>query len=269
MPSPEPPEFGDLRRELDLWEGEGRVAVFWWRDDDATAPTPALTRLLDLSDAYGIEVAVAVIPATADPALTEVLGRRDHAAILQHGYAHRNHAPAGKPAVECGGERPVDQVLDELAAGRRILERMFGVRFRPILAAPWNRIERPVLKRLDEAGFRGASAAGPRAAMQDATRLPVINIHVDPVNWKERRFAGTPKALSSVIGELEARRKGASDADEPLGLLTHHLDHDSGLWEFLGDLFSLTTSHPAARWITVDEAFGARAGTAAERAAVT
>ena len=58
-------DFDDLARELDSWAEAGRVARFWWRDDDAIEPTPALSRLLDLGDTHGIEVAVAVVPATA------------------------------------------------------------------------------------------------------------------------------------------------------------------------------------------------------------
>jgi hypothetical protein len=246
--------FDDLARELDLWAGEGRVAHFWWRDDDAIEPTAALTHLLDLSDAHEIEVAIAVIPATASETLPDAIDARSHTAILQHGYAHKNHAHPGAKSVECGGDRPVEEVLEELAGGSRLLQELFGARAEKILAVPWNRIERPVLEGLTEIGLRGASAYGPRAAMDGAGVL-VANAHVDPMNWRERRFAGLEKALSGFLGELRTRRTGATDRDEPLGLLTHHLDHDEPFWDFLGELFRVTTAHPAARWITVREAF--------------
>lgn len=268
MLSSTPPDFDDLARELDLWAGEGRVAAFWWRDDDAAKPTPALAQLLDLSDAHRIEVAVAVIPAMANDTLVDALDKRAHVAVLQHGYAHKSHARAGEPAVECGGDRPVDQVLEELGEGRRRLEKMFGTRFEPILAAPWNRIERRVLDRLGEAGFRGASAFGPRAAMRGAHGLAVANAHVDPMNWRERRFAGRGKALSGIIGELRSRRGSETEADEPLGLLTHHLDHDADLWAFLPEFFRATAAHPAARWINVEEAFAAAPSTSSQRIGV-
>jgi hypothetical protein len=250
-------DFDDLARELNSWAEAGRVAQFWWRDDDAIESTAALSRLLDLSDSHGIEVAVAVVPASASTRLPDVIGPRKFAAVLQHGYAHKNHAPPGKPAVECGGERPVDAVIGELSQGRQRLEELFGARAEPILAAPWNRIESSVLARLGDAGFRGASAYGPRRAMQGGNSLVVANAHVDPINWRERRFAGEGKALSGILGELRTRREGATDADEPVGLLTHHLDHDAGLWKFLDELFRATTRHAAARWIDVAEAFAA------------
>ena len=106
-----------------------------------------------------------------------------------------------------------------------------------------------------ESGFRGASAYGPRAAME-GNGIVIANAHVDPMNWRERRFAGTEKALSGVLGELRARRTGATDPDEPLGLLTHHLDHDEELWQFLESFFAATRAHPAARWLSIQEAFG-------------
>jgi hypothetical protein len=263
--STKPLDFDDLTRELNRCAEAGHVTRFWWRDDDAVEPTRALTRLLDLSDTHEIEVAVAVIPASASAHLPKAIGRRKFAAVLQHGYAHKNHAAPGKAAVECGGERPVDEVIEELVKGRERLHELFGERAEPILAAPWNRIERSALERLHEAGFRGASASGLRAAMQGArSGVVVANVHVDPINWRERRFAGREKALSSFLGELKARREGRADADEPIGLLTHHLDHDEGLWRFLDEFFRVTNEHSAARWIDVREAFAAPRATATE-----
>lgn len=267
MAAPKPDDFDSLLHELDSWGEAGRIARFWWRDDDAVEPTAALTRLLDLADCFAIEVAVAVVPASASISLDGVFRTRDHVALLQHGYAHKNHAEPGKPSIECGGERPVETVLDELSEGRRRLAELFGAHAERILAAPWNRIERAVLNRLGEVGFRGASAYGPRSAMQGGHVLQVANAHVDPINWRERRFAGHDKALSGFLGELKARRTGATETDEPVGLLTHHLDHDAGLWNFLDGLFSVTTQHAAARWITVAEAFAKESVSSSKAAA--
>ena len=62
-----------LTLELDLWAAEGRTATFWWRDDDAIAPTPALDRLRACASAAGIPIALAVIPAKATPELAAEL----------------------------------------------------------------------------------------------------------------------------------------------------------------------------------------------------
>ena len=244
-----PLDWDDLTRELDLWADSGRIATLWWRDDDAVEPTRALERLFDLADASGVEIGLAVIPANAREALAAALDGRSHVAILQHGYRHRNHAPKGTPAVECGGARSVDTVLTEMRAGRARMQELFAARAEPILAAPWNRIDPPVLVRLGEAGFAGASAMGARALMAGANGLVVVNAHLDPLNWKERRFAGLAKALSGLTSELRDRRTGATEADEPLGLLTHHLDHDAETWSFVERLLEVTAAHPAVRWI--------------------
>lgn len=247
--------FDDLQRELDLWAAAGCVAAFWWRDDDAAEPTPALARLTALSADFSIELALAAIPALAVPALADAAAGGS-VVIVQHGYSHANRARLGEPAIECGGDRETFVILSELDRGRRRMVSLFGERFVPVLAAPWNRIERRVLKRLAEIGISGVSAYGPRVAMEEVAGLPVANAHVDPMNWRERRFAGTGKALSSVVGELRARRLVACDPGEPIGLLTHHLDHDPEFWTFLEDFLGRTRRHPAARWVGVEEAFG-------------
>ncbi len=249
-----PSDFDTLTAELDLWAEAGRIAAFWWRDDDAIAPTPALDRLLGLSESFGIAIGVAVIPAPASDDLAAALARHSGAVPLQHGYAHKNHGAPGTPAVECGGARPVGEVMQELEAGAARMRALFGARFEDVLAAPWNHIDPPVLEKLSASGFRAASAYGPRAAMK-GNGLVVANAHIDPMNWRERRFAGTKKALAGVVGELRARRTGASDPDEPVGLLTHHLDHDAAFWEFLKRFFAATRAHEAASWLTLGEAF--------------
>lgn len=252
----QPKTWDDLTRELDAWAEANRVATLWWRDDDAVAPTPALMRMLDLTDRHGLELGLAAIPADAQESLAGALADRPYVAVLQHGYRHRNHAPRGEPAIECGGPRPTADVIAELTSGRRRMETLFAERFAPILAAPWNRIAPPVLARLAAAGFLGASAMGPRGEMPVADGLVVVNAHLDFLNWKERRFAGLSKALSGLIGELTARRTGSTDPDEPLGLLTHHLDHDEAAWEFLEGLLAFIDTHPAARWVGARDIFG-------------
>ena len=257
MPRMQAIDWDDLTRELDLWADARRVAALWWRDDDAAEPGRPLSRLLDLASTHEVELGLAVIPMAATEALAPALAGHNHVAVLQHGYRHQNHAPAGAPAVECGGARPVDAVLAELSDGYRRLRQLLAPHLEPVLAAPWNRIDPPVLARLGEAGFAGASAVGPRRAMAGARGLAIANVHVDPLNWKDGgRFAGLSKALSALTGELSARRTGVVEAAEPLGLLTHHLVHDSATWAFLDRLFGLVAAHPAARWRGAREVFG-------------
>ena len=258
-------DWSDLSRELDLWSEEGRVAQFWWRDDDAAEPLPALARLLDLTSSFALELGLAVVPQWATEALADELRKRRHVAVLQHGFAHADHGGGGR-AVECGGARPVADVLTELCAGGERLQRLFNGRFTNILAPPWNRIDPEVAMRLGECGFAGLSTFGPRAGQPHPPGMKMVNAHVDPLDWRAGgRFAGEAKALSGIVGELRARRTRIAEADEPLGLLTHHLKHDADAWAFLARLLQTTHKHPAADWRGARAVF---ASTAAESAGV-
>jgi hypothetical protein len=256
-------DWGDLTRELDFWLEEGRVAQFWWRDDDAAEPLPALARLLDLAAPFELELGLAVVPQWATEALAEELRKRPHVAVLQHGFAHVDHGAGGR-AVECGGVRATGEVLAELRAGGERLQRLFGGRFANILAPPWNRIDPKVAVRLEECGFAGLSTFGPRAGRPHPPGMKIVNAHVDPLDWRRGgRFAGEAKALSGIIGELRARRTRMAEADEPLGLLTHHLKHDADAWEFLAHLLETTHKHAAADWLGARAVFASAAAESA------
>ncbi|WP_343216405.1 polysaccharide deacetylase family protein, partial [Inquilinus limosus] len=252
---PLPDSWTELRVELDRWAASGRRATFWWRDDDAVAPTPALDRLLALAARHGRWVALAVIPAGAEPALADRLAGTT-ATVIQHGWAHRSHAPAGEKKAELGDHRPAETVLAELTAGRERLQALFGGRFRPVLAPPWNRIGPGVRARLGEAGLDVLSGFGARDAGPGPAQ---VNTHADPIDWRGTRgFAGVDHTLAPVLRHLADRRAGAADPEEPTGLLTHHLAHDDEGWIFLDGLLSTLTRHPATAWPEADTLFGAR-----------
>ena len=240
-----------LARELDDWGAAGRVATLWWRDDDATAPGPELDRLLALGVGRA-PVALAVIPKPTGDDLARRLATAPFARVLQHGWAHRNHRPAGQPSAEYAADRPLAIMTDELARGREHLRDLFGARALPVLVPPWNRIDAAVVGALPALGLRFLSVFGPRAP--GSTR--VVNTHVDPIAWRAGRgFVGEAKALGDLVRHLEDRRTGKVDATEPTGLLTHHLGHDEPLWRFLDRLLARTAAHPAARWLDARDVF--------------
>ena len=49
---------------------------------------------------------------------------------------------------------------------------------------------------------------------------------------------------------------GAAAAGSPIGLLTHHLDHDAAIGDFVAAFAALVTAHPGARWAHAEEIFG-------------
>ncbi len=249
-----------LEEELALWRAEGRVAGFWWRDDDAVAANPALERLLGLGEGAGAPVAVAAVPALLEPSLAPGLRGRAGATVLQHGFAHVNHAKGrGEGAWELGPHRPRAEILAELAAGRDMLRAAFGGQFLPVIAAPWNRIDRDLMPGLRAGGFIGISAAGERPPADAGAGFVEANIHFDLIAWKAgRRFRGHAAAGAAILGHLRRRRLGRADPAEPTGILSHHLDLDEDAWSFLAELLAVTARHPAARWLSPREVFGGR-----------
>ncbi|HVH80686.1 MAG TPA: polysaccharide deacetylase family protein [Stellaceae bacterium] len=244
-------DWVDLVDELDRWEEAGRVAQFWWRDDDAVAPTPQLDRLLALAD--GAPLALAVIPAGARDDLASALRWFPQVAVLHHGWCHKNHADSGKSSEYPPERHPVD-VADEIEEGRKRLRALFGGRALPVFVPPWNRFSERFVPLLEEAGFTAISQMAPRKnAPADKLRgLAIIDTHLDVVAWHEDRgFVGEREALDRLITELRARREGRDEAT--IGVLTHHLAMDRPTEDFLARLGKAIDAHPAARWADVSE----------------
>jgi peptidoglycan/xylan/chitin deacetylase (PgdA/CDA1 family) len=240
----------DLGAELDAWAAGGRMATLWWRDDDAVAPTPALEAQFEI--AGSTPLALAVIPAETGPALADLLWHRPGVSVLQHGWAHVDHSLPGSRKMEYGPDRPSGEALAELAAGQARLRALFGARFLPVLVPPWNRIAPDLLARLAEAGFAGVSTLGPRRTVAGLTE---VNVHADLVDWSAGGFVGEGRALGQIVAHLAARRAGRVDADEPTGIMTHHLVQDAPTGAFLRRLCAATHAHPAARWLAAAAAF--------------
>ncbi|GGO81083.1 polysaccharide deacetylase [Marinobacterium nitratireducens] len=231
-----------LERELDLWPAP---PTMWWRDDDAIAPTAALERLLTITADASIALQLAVIPALCTTALAQRLADETDVWVLQHGWDHRGYAAPGERKRELGGPRPRNEILQQLKRGRALLAQQFADRALDILVPPWNRIDADLLPALPQLGYRRLSVLGPRPA--EPTDIGRINVHIDIIDWKSRRFAGEASILQRLTGHLEARRLGTVDASEPTGVMTHHLDQDEDCWRFLAALTDRLSGR--VRWI--------------------
>lgn len=241
-----------LTRLLDERAAAKRRALFWWRDDDAATPNPALQRLLDLRRAQAVPLALAVIPAQANTALAALLQAEPDIAVLQHGFAHANQAPPGQKKSEFPPGRPANESLADLRQGREMLRGLFGLRLRPVLVPPWNRIAPALLPHLPRLGLHGLSTFKARDDDWAAPGLMQVNTHLDPVDWKAgEKFVGLEAALQAALLHLR------NDTGEPLGLLTHHARHDAESWDFIAAFLAKTRTHPGALWLDVDSAFGA------------
>lgn len=231
-----------LRRRLDAAAESGRTIPFWWRDDDAEKPSAALDRLLRVAGSV-VPLTLAVIPAGAGEPLAARLEGLSQVSVAVHGWSHANHAPFWQKPQELGAHRRPAIVAAELARGQDKLRRLFPLQFVPLLVPPWNRIAPEVIRALH--GFAAVSVYGAEAAGP----MPFVNVHVDIIDWRGSR-GGRDEAV------LEAEIISQIGAGGSIGVMTHHLVHDSAAWRFLERLFENTVGHPAVRWVSVRDLIG-------------
>lgn len=243
------PDWTPLRTELQAWRDTGQTIPIWWRDDDAVAPTAELDRLSDLACRLGVPVHLAVIPRYADRKLAARVGETPDLIPVVHGWAHQNHAPAGEKKSEFRLHRPLDFILEDAHRGFVRLHELFGDRLCPMFVPPWNRIAKETISALPNYGFRILSTATPRTRPMAAPGLSQINTHLDPIDWRGSRGLADPDMLiSQTVALLRDRREGRADADEPFGVLTHHLVHDQRIWDFTEHLLSQLLDGPVRIW---------------------
>lgn len=243
------PDWTELTRELALWQDEGLRLPLWWRDDDAVADTAALSQLTTLSETLDLPVHLAVIPAHIDDSLPPRVAGTRQLIPLVHGWAHDNHAPAGDKKAEFGAHRSLPDMVQDCRMGLMKLRFRFGPRLLPIFVPPWNRIAPELIPELAPAGFTALSTFTPRARALAAPSLVQINTHLDPIDWRgDRSLADPARLIAQVASDLANRRAGRTDPDEPYGILTHHLVHDTAIWRFTEDLLCRLLDGPAFAW---------------------
>jgi len=236
--------WAEVERQFARFAAAGRRARLWLRDDDAVAPSPALDRLIALSERYEAPVLLAVIPAGAGPALASRLALAPLATPCQHGFAHVNHAPPGQKKREYGPDRPLAAMQAELEAGHERLRALFGARLAPVFVPPWNRIDAEAARLLPGLGFRALSVFGGRPA--PIAGLGRLDCRLDIVDWRGGRVGRDHGALAA---ELARHLAEAFVTDEPVGVLGHHLVHDETAWGFLDTLLARSARHPGACWM--------------------
>ena len=243
-----------LLAELDAWAKSNMTAELWWRDDDAGEPCMELDQLFHLSEQHATPCGLATIPVRAGEPLCKAVNDQSFIWVLQHGYAHINHAPSGNGAWELGLHRPTSVVLDELRQGMLKLTQLFNERFVPVVVPPWNKMDPELLPYLPVMGFRGVSASYKRHRSVPPSDLLVADAHCDLLSWKGKtksaRFAGSEKCVTTLVGHLKDKRTGVTDESEPTCVLTHHLEMDEDAWNFMDMLVSVTSGHPAATWVS-------------------
>lgn len=247
MPSP----WDAVAAELDLWWRSGLQARLWWRDDDAGEESRPLERLLDLRRALDLPLAIAAIPASATPALADRLADEVRVHVLQHGWDHRNHAPDGAPKAELAPSRDQHEVERDLSAGRSRMWDLFGEHALPVLVPPYNFLAAQLVGVVERIGFRYLSLLGDFQSLA----VPNRNVHVDVVDWRNGH-AEQPEAIARhAIAALRLRRFGIVERALPVGIMTHHLQHDEEAWLSTEALLGRLRQHRAAVFPPIDAVF--------------
>jgi len=235
-----------LRRELARWHASGHRPVLWWRDDDVRGVSPALDRLLRVAN--GLPIALAVIPEGVSLTLAARLDGVPGVTIGQHGIDHVNRRmPAEGPAADYASAIDASPLARGVMAGRLTLEQ-YGLE--PVFfTPPWNRIEPVLLDALRIAGYFDVSGWNGEGATLPGLRR--LDTHIDLLRWKGgARFRGAGRVYDDLRAHLAERRQ-AGDFLRPIGLLTHHLDHDEASWRFLEDFLRMV--RPVVQFRGFDE----------------
>jgi hypothetical protein len=130
----------------------------------------------------------------------------------------------------------------------------------PVFVPPAHAFHPGFLPLLPASGLAGISRKGPRGGRLAAAGLVQANVHVAPIRWRDpASFDDEDRYLDQLTSHLRQRRGGRCDAEEPTGLLTHHLDQNPRSFDFISKLAAAVSDHPSARWVDPREVFAAPA----------
>jgi hypothetical protein len=259
--------WDDVQHELDCWADAGLTAKFWVRDDDAIGISESLERLRDFAYNYNIRIGLAVIPGKILPSLTPFLDINTKQFYpMCHGWMHVDYSRGNKPG-EFGPDRPFSSMINDAQSALNMFSKRFGT-MKAIFVPPFNRITPAVIRALPNIGFFGVSLMpnylerkmlqlGPRLAWTNLVKIPTfsagprIDVHLDMIDWKTNAAQDTGKIVDHLVRHLRGRRLGLLPARTPIGLLTHHLVHNEGIWRACHEILEILRSHRAAEFIDV------------------
>lgn len=224
-----------LGPELRLWAEAGRAPILWWRDDDARAPNEALDKLLDLSRRHAAPLTLAAIAGPHLAALVRRVEVEPGVEIAVHGFKHINRQPPGRGFGEVVPEDSLEWVRAQLRATVMSFHKAGA---QPTLfVPPWNNLAPQLVEAMGDSCITAVSAFG--QAREPGEGPARLDTHLDVLRWKGGgRFRGRWRFLSRMR-RLMAQRRTSGQWDEPIGLLTHHMDHDTATWVFLDQFLAV------------------------------
>ena len=227
-------------------DGDGPVATFFFRDDDAGWEHERLLRLLDVFKRSAAPVDVAAIPAALSPRIAAdlrwaVQALPDLVHIHQHGFRHTNHETTGRKS-EFGPSRNLDDQRRDLAHGKRLLAEMVGEGVRPIFTPPWNRCTEATVLCLKELGVRILS----RDVGAGVARVPAMSECPVTLDWCGHH--GVRLGLNAWGDSIATAVRTGS----PTGIMLHHALMTADDLNALSALLQLLSRHRRARIQTIE-----------------
>src|SRR3954452_2546993 len=232
-----------LRARLDARD---EPVMFFFRDDDAGWADERLFELMDLFEERRLPLDLAAIPRAMNEPLADELRSRHAAAagrvgLHQHGFVHVNHEREGRKQ-EFGPARSAAEQRDDIAAGRRELERVLDGCVQPVFTPPWNRCTRVTGRCLADLGFRVLSREH-CAEPLDVDGLAEVPVHVD---WFAKR-KGVRLTRVAVGEQLAAMAEGGG----PVGVMFHHAEMDAGEMAAASQLLDVLAEHPCCGFTSI------------------
>ncbi|MBR71921.1 MAG: hypothetical protein CMM30_03140 [Rhodospirillaceae bacterium] len=248
--------WDDLIYEINSNIDIGLPVEFWWRNDGVYSKSNDLRQLSSLASNEGVPVAISVIPEKMRDDIVFHIKNFDNHFVIQHGYAHKNHAHISEQKNELSLNRPIKDSLKDLSIGFRNLSSEFECKFLPILVPPWNRLSTQIIPHLNSLGLMGLSCLGGRNFPNPVSNIFQTNTHIDLIDWKgTNRFIGTGAAIAFACKHLSDKRNGKADPFEPTGLLTHHMRMDFSSWAFIGTFIRKTKTISDVQWPSIQDIF--------------
>ena len=81
--------------------------------------------------------------------------------------------------------------------------------------------------------------------------LHYTSAEIDVLAWKGGARSKGAMRIMTMIGQALAERRRSAEYERPVGLLTHHLDHDEATWRFLA--WSMEWFDTRFDWISTDQ----------------
>lgn len=135
------------------------------RADGVTVADALFAKVFNAFYEAEIPVSYSVAPGLADKSLASFFRskpRRELFTVVQYGWRAENHNPdPAAPPFEFGAARSPAQQAQDMASGRKAMEKLFGDLFFPVFVPPFHLYDKSTLAAADAADFKLFSAGKP------------------------------------------------------------------------------------------------------------